>query len=59
MDMDIEALNKEVRARREPLGLNVRFVRSDGTHDEWSMRDKASADKFRTSLIRQGLEILP
>lgn len=53
--MNMDAINKAVRARREPLGLNVRFLRDDGTPDEFSFRDTVQADKFRAALRRRGL----
>ena len=56
--IDMYALAAKVRARREPLGLNVRFLREDGTPDEWSWRDTEGADRFRASLRRQGLTVL-
>ena len=56
--MDYDKLFNQVRARREPLGLNVRFLRADGTEDEFSFRDQDRVERFKASLRRQNLTIL-
>jgi hypothetical protein len=58
---DFEKRFAAIRAKREAsgLGLNVRFLRADGTPDEFSFATVERADKFRASLRRQNLEILP
>lgn len=57
--MDYEALFQKVRETRRSKGFNVTFIRpDDGREDEWSFRDKASADRFRASIERQGLTVV-
>lgn len=58
--MDISNKINQVRARREAtgLGLNVRFVREDGTHDEFSFASTERANAFRVKLRAQGLKVL-
>lgn len=57
---DMDALAARVKAKREAqgLGLNVLFVREDGTHDEFSFATVERADAFRASLVRQGRKVL-
>ena len=58
--IDMNALAVRVKAKREAagLGLNVRFLREDGTPDEFSFADPARAEAFRASLQRQGRTLL-
>lgn len=57
---DMDALAARVKAKREAqgLGLNVRFVREDGAHDEFSFATVERANAFRASLVRQGRKVL-
>ena len=59
MDAIADRLNK-VRAAREAtgMGLNVRFLREDGTPDEFSFASVERAEAFRASLRRTGRAIL-
>lgn len=58
--MDMAALVARVKANREEkgLGLNVRFLREDGTKDEFSFGTVDQANAFRQKLSRQGRQIL-
>lgn len=58
---DMDALAARVRAKREAtgLGLNVRFLREDGTPDEFSFANAERAEAFRATLVRQGRTVLP
>ena len=58
--MDMDALVARVKAKREAtgLGLNVRFLREDGTRDEFSFATPENADRFRAKLCRTGREVL-
>jgi hypothetical protein len=60
MQMDVEALVSRVKAAREAkdMGLNVRFLRADGTPDEFSFADPKRAEGFRANLRRLGRTIL-
>lgn len=59
--MDLEARFAAIKAKREAtgLGLNVRFLREDGTRDMFSFNSVERAEAFRASLRRQGRVILP
>jgi len=58
--IDMNALVARTKAKREAtgLGLNARFVREDGTKDEFSFADPERAKAFRAALTRQGRTIL-
>lgn len=56
--MDMDDLNRKTRAKRETLGLNVRFIRKDGRMDEFSFATSDRADAFREQLRRDGIEPL-
>lgn len=58
--MDMDALVARVKAKREAagIGLNVRFLREDGTRDEFSFATVDRANAFRAKLTRQGREVL-
>lgn len=58
---DMDALAARVKAKREAtgLGLNVRFLREDGTPDEFSFATAERAEAFRATLGRQGRTVLP
>lgn len=56
--LDMDKLNAAVRARREPLGLNVRFVNARGENDEYSFRDEEQVTRFRANLTRRGYKLL-
>jgi hypothetical protein len=51
---DFEAPIASVRAAREDKGLNVHFVREDGTPDSFSFATPERATAFAASLRRQG-----
>ena len=57
---DMDALAAKVRARREAtgLGLNVEFLREDGTPDNFSFGTQERADAFREKLRRTGRTVL-
>ncbi len=48
-----------VVAQREAQGLNVHFLREDGTPDRFSFATAERADAFRASLNRRGLIVAP
>ncbi|WP_430636113.1 hypothetical protein [Sphingomonas hankookensis] len=45
-------------AQRETVGLNVHFLREDGTPDRFSFATSERAEAFRAKLRRQGVTIL-
>ncbi|MDR7257842.1 hypothetical protein J2X47_002022 [Sphingomonas sp. BE270] len=57
---DMDALAARIKAKREAtgLGLNVRFLREDGTPDEYSFATVGRAEKFRATLTRRGRTLL-
>jgi len=56
--LDMDGLAARVRAKREPLGLNVRFINIDGKPDCYSFATSANAERFRAKLIAVGRELL-
>ena len=55
---DMDAIAARVRAQREPLGLNVRFVNLSGEPDSFSFATPARAQAFRDKLRAAGRELL-
>lgn len=55
--MDFEARIEAIRSKREAQGLNVHFLREDGTPDNFSFATEERANAFRESLKRQGRTI--
>lgn len=55
---NLAARAKALVATREAHGMNVHFVRENGTADRFSFRDRESADKFRAALRRAGRTII-
>lgn len=45
-------------ATRETQGLNIHFLREDGTRDRYSFATMEGAEKFKSSLRRQGRTII-
>lgn len=44
----------DLRKRRRGLGLNVQFMKDDGTRDEWSFSTIERRDAFIRGLEREG-----
>lgn len=47
-----------IKARREPLGMNVHFINERGQRDVFSFNSVERANAFRDKLRRLGREIL-
>lgn len=47
----------EIRAQREPLGMNVHFINESGNRDVFSFNSVARAGSFRAKLIANGQTI--
>jgi hypothetical protein len=58
--LDMNATAAKVRASREAtgLGLNVRFLREDGTEDSFSYATAEKANAFRAALTKAGRVVL-
>lgn len=49
---------QEIRAQREPLGMNVHFINESGERDVFSFNSVERAASFKANLIRNGRTIL-
>lgn len=58
MTPELLARMEALKAKREPLGMNVHFLTEDGRPDVWSFNSVERANAFRENLRRNGRTIL-